>query len=148
MVDLPPGDSRRYPKSPRVSANVTVLKDNEVLLIKRGYQPYKDTWAPPGGRVELGETVLEGGIREVREESAVECEIEGILKIDDHIRFDAEGKVEVHMVLIRLLAKNVRGTPKAGSDAADVGWFTIENWKDSTCGPTYVTYYSRQCREY
>jgi len=72
-VDLPPGDSRIYPKSPRVSAHTTVLKDDKVLLIKRGYQPYKDTWAPPGGGVELGETVFEAGKREVREESAVEC---------------------------------------------------------------------------
>jgi len=30
------------------------------------------------------------------------------------------------MVLIKLLARYVSGTPKAGSDAADVGWFTID----------------------
>jgi len=34
--------------------------------------------------------------------------------------------VEVHTILIRLLARHVSGTPKASSDAADVGWYTID----------------------
>ncbi|MFC1954791.1 NUDIX hydrolase [Chloroflexota bacterium] len=136
MEGLPPGDSRRYPKSPRVSAHTTILNGNKVLLIKRAGEPYKGTWAPPGGGIELGETVYEAGKREVREESAVEVEIEGILKIDDHIRLDEEGKVEVHTILIRLLSRYVSGTPKAGSDAADVGWYTVDELDGLNMRPT------------
>ncbi len=132
---LPLGDPRRYPKSPRVSAHVMVRKDNKVLLIKRGGEPYKGTWAPPGGGVELGETVYEAGKREVREESGVEIEIEGIQEIDDHIRRDEQGKVEVHTILIRLLSRYVSGTVKVGSDAADGGWFAIDELDGLTIRP-------------
>ena len=126
MDSLPLDDPRRYPKSPRVSAHVIVRKDNQVLLIKRGGEPFKGMWAPPGGGVELGETVYEAGKREVHEESSVEIEIEGIQEIEDFIRRDAQGKVEIHVVLIRLLARYVSGTVKAGDDATEVGWFTID----------------------
>lgn len=125
MDGLPPGDPRRYPKSPRVSAHVLVRNDNKVLLIKRGGEPFKGLWAPPGGGVELGETVFEAGKREVQEESGIEVEIEGIQEVEDYIRHDAQGKVEAHTVLIRLLARYVSGMIKAGSDAADAGWFAV-----------------------
>ena len=126
MDSLPPDDPRRYPKSPRVSAHVIVRKDNRVLLIKRGGEPFKGMWAPPGGGVELGETIYEAGKRELHEESSVEIEIEGIQEIEDFIRRDAQGKVEIHVILIRLLARYVSGTAKAGDDATEVGWFTID----------------------
>ena len=125
MDGLPPGDPRRYPQFPRVSAHVMVRKDNKVLLIQRGGEPYKGTWAPPGGGVELGETVYDAGKREVREESGVEVEIEGIQEIQDFIRRDKAGNVEAHTILIRLLARYVSGTPRAASDAADIGWFAL-----------------------
>jgi 8-oxo-dGTP diphosphatase len=121
-----PGDPRRYPQFPRVSAHVMVCRDNKVLLIQRGGEPYKGTWAPPGGGIELGETVYDAGKREVREESGVEVEIEGIQEIQDFIRHDKDGNVEAHTILIRLLARYVNGTPKAASDAADIGWFTLD----------------------
>ena len=126
MSILPPGDSRRYPKSPLISAHVIVRRDNQVLLIKRGGEPFKGMWAPPGGGVGLGETVYDAGKREVLEETDIECEIEGIQEIDDQIYRDAEGKVEVHTIIMRLLARYVSGTVKASDDAADAGWFTID----------------------
>jgi len=125
MSILSPGDPRRYPKTPRVSAHTIVRKDDRVLLIKRGGEPFKGTWAPPGGGVELGETVYDAGKREVLEETGIECEIEGVQVIDDQIYLDAEGNVEVHTVIIRLLARYVGGEPEAKSDAADAGWFAI-----------------------
>jgi len=126
MSILPPGDTRRYPNRPLISAHVIVRKDNKVLLIKRGGEPFKGMWAPPGGGVELGETVYDAGKREVLEETGIECEIEGIQEIDDQIYRDGEGKVEVHTVIMRLLARYVSGTAKASDDAADAGWFTID----------------------
>lgn len=125
MSILSPGDPRRYPKTPRVSAHTFVRKDDRVLLIKRGGEPFKGTWAPPGGGVELGETVYEAGKREVLEETGIECEIDGVQEIDDQIYLDADGNVEVHTVIIRLLARYAGGEPAANSDAADAGWFAI-----------------------
>jgi 8-oxo-dGTP pyrophosphatase MutT (NUDIX family) len=45
-----------------------VLKDGCVLLIRHSYQA-ADTYMLPGGGVDRGETAIQGGIREVREET-------------------------------------------------------------------------------
>lgn len=126
MGILPPGDPRRYPNNPRVSAHTIVRKDDRVLLIQRGGEPFKGTWAPPGGGIKLGETVYDAGKREVFEETGIECEIEGIQEIDDQIYLDKDGRVEVHTVIIRLLGRYVSGEVRSSSDAADAGWFTID----------------------
>ena len=126
MDGLPPGDSRRYPKSPLAIAAVVVRKGNKILLATRGGEPYKGLWAPPGGSVELGETVYEAGIREVREETGVDIEIDGIQKIEDFIRRDPEGRVQAHLMIVRLLGTYVGGTAQAASDADDVGWYSID----------------------
>jgi 8-oxo-dGTP diphosphatase len=126
MDGLPPGDPRRYPKSPVVIAAVIVRKGDKILLAKRGGEPYKGLWAPPGGSVELGETVFEAGKREVREETGVDTEIDGIQEAEDFIRRDAEGMVQAHLIIIRLLGSYAGGTAKADSDADDVGWYSTD----------------------
>ena len=126
MGILSPGDPRRYPKTPLISAHTIVRKDDRVLLIQRGGEPFKGIWAPPGGGIDLGETVYDAGKREVLEETGIECEIEGVQEIDDQIYLDSEGKVEVHTVIIRLLARYVSGEARGSSDAADAGWFTVD----------------------
>lgn len=126
MDGLPPGDSRRYPRSPVVIAAVIVRRGDRILLAKRGGEPYKGLWAPPGGGVELGETVFEAGKREVREETGIDIEIDGIQEVEDFIRRDADGLVQAHLVIIRLLGSYAGGTARADSDADDVGWFSLD----------------------
>ena len=126
MDGLPHGDPRRYPSSPVVVAAVLVRKNDKVLLVKRGWDPFKGFWAPPGGSVELGETVFQAGKRELREETGIDTEIVGIQTVEDLIHREEEGTVETHITIIRLLGRYLGGTAKADSDADDVGWFTID----------------------
>jgi len=46
-------------------------KDMHVLLIERGIEPYKGAWALPGGFINMDETVEQGAMRELREETGV-----------------------------------------------------------------------------
>ena len=126
MDSLPSGDPRKYPTSPVVVAAVLVRRDDKVLLAKRGWEPYKGLWAPPGGSVELGETVYQAGKRELREETGIDAEIVGIQTVEDLIHRDEEGTVETHIIIIRLLGRYLRGTAKADSDADDAGWFSVD----------------------
>jgi ADP-ribose pyrophosphatase YjhB (NUDIX family) len=43
----------------------------EILLIKRGIEPCKGSWALPGGYVELDETIQSSGSRELEEETGL-----------------------------------------------------------------------------
>lgn len=46
---------------------------------KNGYR--KGTWNIPGGRVDTGESIVEGALREIREETNLECEYEDIIMV-------------------------------------------------------------------
>jgi len=63
---------------PRVGIGVVVLRRSltrqgktEVLMIRRANEPGKGKWSFPGGKQELGETIVECAVREVREETGL-----------------------------------------------------------------------------
>lgn len=113
---------REYPDRPIVGVSVLVLKDNEILLVRRGHEPRKDCWSLPGGVVELGETVRNAAIREIREECHIEIEIIKILDVFDRIFRDADGRVQYHYVLVALLARYKSGELQADSDIEATEW--------------------------
>jgi ADP-ribose pyrophosphatase YjhB (NUDIX family) len=51
-----------------------IFAQNHILLLKRGLEPYRGKWAPPGGFVEHGEASQAAAIREVWEEVRVRLE--------------------------------------------------------------------------
>ncbi|MBT6401979.1 NUDIX hydrolase, partial [Candidatus Woesearchaeota archaeon] len=56
-------------KNPAPTVNVLIIKNNQICLVKRNIEPYKDHIAIPGGYVEYGETVEQAAIREAKEET-------------------------------------------------------------------------------
>jgi len=119
--------SREYPDYPRVGVGAIVLHEGRVLLVKRGRAPGLDLWSVPGGLVELGETTVEAACREVAEETGLKVRIAGVVGLLDRVTRDAEGRVRYHWVLIDYLAMpESTETLRAGSDAAEVRWVTID----------------------
>ena len=78
------------PPRPVLGVSICVWRDSpaggEVLLVKRGNAPGKGLWAPVGGRVEWGETLVQAARREVLEETAIACEIVGFSAFRETIR--------------------------------------------------------------
>jgi ADP-ribose pyrophosphatase YjhB (NUDIX family) len=56
-----------------------ILRQGQLLLIKRGTEPHKGYWCPPGGLIKAGESPEEAVTREVREETGLEVEVVGAL---------------------------------------------------------------------
>jgi ADP-ribose pyrophosphatase len=113
---------RKYPSAPIVAVGAVVIKDSQVLLVRRANDPNRGQWSIPGGIVDLGETLAQAAIREVREECRVEIEPGDVLTTYDLIRRDKRGRVLYHYVLIDLAARHLSGEPMAGTDASDVRW--------------------------
>lgn len=54
-----------------VVTTIPVTDDGDVVLIRRGIEPGRGSWAQPGGFLEIDETVTEAAIRETREETGL-----------------------------------------------------------------------------
>ena len=117
---------REYPESPLVGVGAVIIDGDRVLLIRRGTPPLLGEWSLPGGVLECGETLREAAAREVLEETGLVVETGEMLGVYERVIRNDEGRVRYHYVLIDFLCRPVGGEVKAGSDAADARWFTLD----------------------
>jgi 8-oxo-dGTP diphosphatase len=126
---------REYPEAPIVGVGAVIVEGNRVLLVRRGQEPLKGEWSLPGGALELGETLEQGILREVQEETGLHVEVISIVEVLDRIVVEEGGsdskaenarKIRYHYVLIDYLCRVSGGELAASSDAADARWVTRE----------------------
>jgi len=115
-------DLRTYPERPIVGVGAIVLDGDRVLLVKRAHEPLKGEWSVPGGVVDVGETLEEAIRREVREETCLDIEVGPIVDVLDRIRYDPDGRVKFHYVLVDFVCRPVSGTLQCASDAEEAMW--------------------------
>jgi 8-oxo-dGTP diphosphatase len=113
---------RVYPERPIVGVGAIVLDGDRVLLVKRAHEPLKGEWSVPGGAVDVGETLEEAIRREVREETCLDIEVGPIVDVLDRIRYDPDGRVKFHYVLVDFVCRPVGGTLQCASDAEEATW--------------------------
>ena len=105
------------PVTPLLSVDVVIeLIDRDarpIVLIERRYEPFG--WALPGGFVDVGETVEQAAVREAREETGLQVELQSLLGCYSDPRRDPRG----HTVSIVYVA-TARGEPEARDDARTV----------------------------
>jgi 8-oxo-dGTP diphosphatase len=128
--------ARRYPDRPIIGVLVVVLRGDQVLIVQRKQQPNAGRWGFPGGVLELGETVAEGAMRELMEETSIAAEPAGFLDTIDAITRDDEGRVQFHYTLIAVRAVWKSGEGIAGDDAADCAWAS----RDDILADKYPTF--------
>jgi len=113
-------------KHPVCAVGAIVLEKGELLLIKRDREPARGQWSLPGGHVEWGESLVEACAREVKEETGVDIEVEGLAGIAERIIADDEGATEYHFVIHDYWARPRSGREtKAGDDAIEVRWVSV-----------------------
>ena len=111
----------RFPLAPVVGVGAVIVKDGKVLIVKRGHEPRKGEWSLPGGRVELGETLVDALRREIREETGLEIDVGPVVEVFDRVH-KSDDRVEYHFVIVDYLCRCVGGELCAGDDADDVQW--------------------------
>lgn len=132
-------DLTKYDR-PSVAADVvvfSVMKDDEcedvrrlqekklkILLIRRGGFPYKGSWAMPGGFCRKGEDVIDSARRELCEETGIDDAYVKLVGVYGEPGRDPRGWVisSTYMALMNARACRL----KAGDDAQDARWFTVE----------------------
>jgi len=109
------------PAAPVVGVGGVVVRAGRVLLIRRGKPPLFRRWTVPGGTVELGETLQEAVVREMREETGLSVQPLEVLTVFDRIEREGE-EVRYHFVIVDFLCRAAAGEARAGSDALEVAW--------------------------
>lgn len=122
-------ESAPYPPT-FVTTDALVLSHGHILLIKRGRNPGKGLYALPGGFLDQVETIEQGCIRELKEETKIDV-ASPILKssitqvhVFDHPHRDPRGRTITHAHLIELSLREMPNV-KAADDAAEVVWIPI-----------------------
>ena len=113
-----------YPEQPIGSVGAVIVDAGRVLLIKRGQPPLQGRWSLPGGVVEVGETLQEALVREVREETGLEVEVGPVVEVLERIEREADNRVEYHYVIIDYRCLVRGGQLTCGSDADEGRWVT------------------------
>ena len=116
---------------PFITVDAVVKASDHVLLVRRGRAPGKGLWALPGGFLDGRERVLQGAIRELREEtgfglldSTLEESLAGVA-VFDHPDRSSRGRTITHAHFFDL--KQIRMPAVAGADdAAEAMWFPVE----------------------
>lgn len=117
--------SAEYPDKPRLAVGGVVIKDDKVLLVRRGKSPAFGEWAIPGGSVELGETLQQAVERELREETGLTVKAGEVCHVFDAVKRDDEGRIRFHYVIIDLMTNHVSGEPAPASDVTEAAWLSF-----------------------
>lgn len=120
-----------YPH-PAVTTDIVIFtvrdKSLQVLLIKRGLDPFKGKWALPGGFLKMGESLDTCASRELAEEAG----LEGVY-LEQLYTFgavDRDPRERVVSVAYFALIPSDNVTLHAGTDADDASWFKVDELPD------------------
>lgn len=111
----------------RYTADVVVTTtDGRVLLIERGWDPFKGQWALPGGHVDPGETSRAAAARELAEEAGVHAAPGELVQLGVFDQPDRDPRGRYVTVAYQLTV--IPGTPiEAGDDATRAQWWPLSD---------------------
>ncbi len=115
-------DSRIYPTRPYLAVSAAIFHAGRVLIVRRGTPPLQGVFTLPGGGVELGETLEQAIIREVREETGLAIEPIALAGYRQVIARDAVGKIERHFVILPFAARYLAGEIALNAEIAEAAW--------------------------
>jgi len=124
--------------NPSPAAAVILRRGDDVCLVKRKFPPKAGQWTLPAGFIEYDEEVAEAAAREALEETGLEVEITGL-----HAALSGMLPPDRPVLLIVFHGEVVGGVLEAGDDAAEAGWFAL----DDLPGPIAFSTHRRVLRD-
>jgi len=127
--------NREYPEYPLVAIGGVVISNDRVLLARRGREPMRGEWSIPGGVLEVGESLSEGVMRELHEETGLTVRVLDLIEALDRIlpepgarsqlganTKEPRAKPRYHYVILDYLCEAAGGEPRAGGDITELAF--------------------------
>jgi len=121
-------------KNPTPTVDTIIQKGSKVLLVERKKDPFKQTMVLPGGFINEGEFAEDAAIREVKEETSLDIELENILGVYSDPSRDPRGHIMSTVFIGKISDKSDNKEPIAGDDAATTKWVDLESIEEETLG--------------
>jgi 8-oxo-dGTP diphosphatase len=115
-------DARSYPDRPFLAVSAAIVRDGKILVVRRARPPAQGLFSLPGGVVEVGETLTQAVIREVREETSLAIEPVGLAGFRETITRDPDGRVERHFVILPFAARWLAGEVALNEELSEARW--------------------------
>jgi 8-oxo-dGTP diphosphatase len=122
----------KYPVVP-VSVDCVVLKNRKLVLIKvdEKKKPYlKDKYVLPGGFVNVGETLKNAAVREVKEETGLKVKVIKMVNVYDNPKRDPRG----HAISIAFFCKVIDGKVYRRGETKEIEFFSPREIKNLKIG--------------
>lgn len=116
-------------ESPRVGVGVILIRDEQVLLLKRENVHGSGSWSTPGGHLDFGESPEECAIREAKEETGLDITDVKFRAVTNDL-FDVEA---MHYITIWMEGECLSGEAvvNATYEMSEVEWFAWDKLPES-----------------
>jgi ADP-ribose pyrophosphatase YjhB (NUDIX family) len=102
-----------------------IVRDTHLLMVQEGKLHCFGQWNIPSGHVAYGENLVKAAIREAKEETGFDVEIQGIICIQNYIQS------EIHRIKVLFLSRIVSGIETVdGKEILDLKWFAFDQIKN------------------
>jgi 8-oxo-dGTP diphosphatase len=115
-------DARTYPERPYLAVSAAIVRDGKILVVRRARAPAHGLYSLPGGVVEVGETLKEAVMREVREETGMTIEPVALAGFREAIVRDTENRVERHFIILCFAARWRAGEVLLNEELDEARW--------------------------
>ncbi len=104
------------------AAGLVVNSEGQWLVVRKNYGGLKDMWSIPAGFVDGNETADNAAIREVQEETGIECRLEGMIGFRTGV---LNGEISDNMAVFLLApTKEVQPLIPQLKEISEVAWKT------------------------
>ena len=107
---------------PKVAVGCILTLDDKLIFNRRTIEPGRGLWTFPSGYVDLGEDVCAAAVREAREETGMEVQLDRLVGV--------YGNSDRSVVFVVYAGSVLRGQLSAGDEADAIGLFSEHDLPD------------------